>query len=488
MYTLVVNAYVGSGALATVSAQYSIPSGSQTQNINQILPGNSMPWEAICELTNAFNCDLHISFPMLASDSYVFAKASAMLATLTPGRKLYIELDDEPFTFFWLMGVMQDCSSLIFGPTASGANGSWTWYLYRQNQIFTIVKSIFSAAGRGSEVLSFINGGPYLGQMLSIAQAQTPPWRIDAAGLAPYISADGGTSSTSFCNAATLNQVADLFIHQIMYLPGVITYSNGVPGSELAPAIAALASFNAATGFNAKLHGYEAGYDTACSKNSYGVPTPYGYSCFFYNWRVASDVRYLPVWRIYYKDYFAQCQLGGYQAVCIATIYNYEYAQDCWSIYTWMNQIPGKGDGSDGKFDNRTCMQTLLLTGPTFFTAGYVGPGAGTLSIVNGSNTCMFSVSQSFTPGKTWIMIQGDSTIQQYYLVAGSGTGPWTLWAGTNPGPNYGGATNASASWVYGNATSQDFNNVSVNGQAIAEWNASSILQTTGSVAILCGL
>ena len=29
-----------------------------------------------------------------------------------------------------------------------------------------------------------------------------------------------------------------------------------------------------------------------------------------------------------------------------------------WCLYHWLGQLPGRGDGSDGKFDNRNCLAT----------------------------------------------------------------------------------------------------------------------------------
>ena len=141
----------------------------------------------------------------------------------------------------------------------------------------------------------------------------------------------------------------------------------------------------------------------------------------------------------------------------------------------WIGQQLGIGDGTDGKFDNRKAMQTAGLSGPNFYTAGYIGAGVGTVSVVHGSGTVTFSQSWTITPGKSYITVDDDNSQHQYFLISGSGVGPWTIYLGINPPGNntYQGPTNAAATYIYGTAMSQDMNTVSVRGQAIAEWNSS---------------
>ena len=248
------------------------------------------------------------------------------------------------------------------------------WYVYRLNQVAQMVKTVFAAAGRGSEIYVFANGGPVASDVLDVAQAMTPPVQIDEIGIAPYYAMDGSLSSIQFCNNATLNQMADLLGHQMYYLPGTVSFSTGVPGSEFSTSLEFIDSYNAATGYDCKLYGYEGGYSFGCAIGARG---PTGCNFWFY-WLASFDIRYLPVWRIYEKDFYALCQTAGYAELQTYAESLYYFYSNCWNIYTWINQLPGLGDGTDGKFDNRTCMQTPGLTGPTFFTQGYIGPGSGT--------------------------------------------------------------------------------------------------------------
>ena len=465
--TFVVSWWNGtSNPAATLNTSYAIPSPSV--NFTNVQPGGAMPYEYACKLTSAFDCDLHILFPLLASDSYIYERALQMLGAVSAGRKIHIELANEPFTFYFVQDNTTAISSFL-GQT------NWEyWYVLRLNQIAQIVKTVFAGAGRESEIHVLANGGPDASNILGIAQTMSPAVQIDDIGIAPYYAMDMSLSSVQFCNNATINQIADLLIHQVYYLPGSVSFNTGVPGSEFSTTLAFIDSYNTATGYDCQLYGYEGGY-------SYGAPNvvtpagPTGNNLWF-NYQASFDVRYLPVWRIYEKDFYAFCQTAGYVMVNTYAESLYYFYGNCWNIYTWINQIPGLGDGTDGKFDNRTSMQTPCLTGPTYFSQGYIGPGAGTVTVtavVYEDYDLLLTVEFSIAPTLSvlnYIWIQDDPANLYYYVQSGSGTGPYTLYTGTSGPATYAGPMNTASSWSYGTATSQDQKCVSVRGQALLEW------------------
>ena len=453
--TLVVsgwNSGYNSYSAATISTTYNIP--SPVVNWTNNLPGPVIPFEAAAQLVSLFpNCNLHLCIPMLASDSYVYWAAAKVLANLTPGRKIYVELGNEPWGNTWNQQVLQQYLSPICGYTGDG----YSWYIVRIGQIVTMIKSVFATASRQAEVHSYACAGPTGNQYLN--DAITLGVEIDALGVAPYATSDSSSPTTAFCNNATPSQMADVFIHQIYYL-GIAHPSDP---ATLVPQIAA---YNATTGYNCILYSYEGGYAIGCPQNAYGPTNDNGW----YNWQMSADIRYMPVWRIYEKDFFAYCQTSGWQTLNIYALSLYYLYQNCWNIYTWPYQTMGIGDGSDGKQDNRKILQTPGYNGPTYYTAGYVGPGSGTISVVNGATTVNFSQSQTLTHGN-WIVVNGDITLTKWFIVSGSGTGPYTIETGTNTPTTYSGSTNATATWVYGTAVDQDASAVSVRGQALSEWN-----------------
>src|SRR5208337_5322758 len=70
------------------------------------------------------------------------------------------------------------------------------------------------------------------------------------------------------------------------------------------------------------------------------------------------DISYDPVWRIYEKDYFALLQRLGFSDINIQSLVMYYFYQYAWDVYSWGWQPHGKGDGSDGKANNRLCLAT----------------------------------------------------------------------------------------------------------------------------------
>ena len=70
------------------------------------------------------------------------------------------------------------------------------------------------------------------------------------------------------------------------------------------------------------------------------------------------DIQYDPVWRIYQNDYCALLQSLGFTDIHLQSDVIYYFAQYCWGMYIWGDQSAGKGDGSDGKANNRLCLAT----------------------------------------------------------------------------------------------------------------------------------
>ena len=428
------------------------------------LPGGQMPFGAATVLTNYYNCNIHVNLPMLGSDGFFYDKARTFLSKLTPGRELVVELGDEPGNYYWMQWVGQSFSAFF------NTNEQFYFYTNRVKQVNDIFYSVFSAAGRGNEIKRFMDCAGN-NNIMTLAQNHVPPIQVDYMGMAPYCIADYSASTTAFNNQATVSQSADLFIHQIYYKPGVSSFNSGVPGSEFSAQDGILATYHNLTGYTCKIYGYEAGYQSGSSYISYGPLSRNGW----FNYWLSSDIRYLPVWRIYEKDFYAMCQVGGYTTLNLYSLYLYPYGPNQWNVVSCFTQVPGKGDGSDGKFDNRKVLEVSDLTGPVYKTAGYLGVGAGTVSVVSGGTTVTFSQAWTITPGLSWITIDEDPYRRQCFLISGSGVGPWTIYMGVSqPSPtNYGGPTNSAANYVYGIATNQDANSVSVRAQALAEWNSS---------------
>jgi len=139
--------------------------------------------------------------------------------------------------------------------------------------------------------------------------------------------------------------MADLLIHDIYYTSGDLNpYLSGHQAN--------ISGYNAWLNTNFPgtrhciLYGYEGGYGA-------GAP-----SACTYEYQENHDVAYDPVWRIYEKDFYAMMQNAGFADLCLYSYNIYYFYDQTWGLWHWVGQQSGKGGGSDGKFNNRTCLAT----------------------------------------------------------------------------------------------------------------------------------
>jgi hypothetical protein len=74
------------------------------------------------------------------------------------------------------------------------------------------------------------------------------------------------------------------------------------------------------------------------------------------------DVSYSPLFRIAEQDQYALWQ--QYFHKCVITQYSLHWVgYKQWGFSHWLGQLPGRGDGRDGRADNRRCLATPGLPG-----------------------------------------------------------------------------------------------------------------------------
>ena len=128
-----------------------------------------------------------------------------------------------------------------------------------------------------------------------------------------------------------------------------------------------LATYNATNGTSyppAVIYGYEGGYacglPSGCTLSNSnasgysGTAGGFGIICL----ATSHDIIYNPAWRIYEKDFFALVQASGFVDNAIYGYCYPAYYANLWSVINWPAQPYGKGDGSDGKANNKLCMAT----------------------------------------------------------------------------------------------------------------------------------
>ncbi len=351
---------------ATLEATYPL-SGC---NVSVTLPPGGAPWEVPAIVCSALNCNVHYNLPMLASDSLVYSVARKALQYMVPGRKVYVELCDEPWN--GLHAVTNQTTWL--GRVQGQGNGYW-WYGLRSGQIGNIFRSVFATAGRASEVNMMVNG---VNNASSIMQGVTSNnMVVQVYTINTYCFGDMQTNTTG-SGAAYVNSflpqsgsnnpdlvpaICDYVYHNVRYNMTSSTYVSTLAAQNaiMAQYNSYLQTYNATNGTNyppLQLYGYEGDMAGACPKNVPSNPLYPGSDSQGNTWvsyAVNHDVIYDPVWRIYQKDLYALEQQSGFVDVARYAYSLYWFYNATWNYYSWVGQQAGKGDGSDGKANNRHC-------------------------------------------------------------------------------------------------------------------------------------
>ena len=337
-------------------------SGVSMQNY---LPPAGIPHEAAAIANGAINgANIHICLPLLCSDSYCYNVAIKILSNFPEGRKVYVELADEPWN--WGSGVYRQ--TILFSQFNSyGAEN--TWYVVRGGQIRNIFRTAFGS--RADDIYLVANiWGTYAANQPVLPVAQEYNVIYDAYEVAEYISPINNATNIATWNLASIPQMADLFIHDVYYNPANTTeYIGPVDGSVSGTHWAIIKSYNEWLAANVPgsrpciLCSYECGYSdgapdgcTTCSSGmNLGMGgSGFGNICPDLN----HDISYDPVWRIYEKDFYTLLQSYGFTDINVQSYVMYYFYETAWGIYVWAAQQQGKGDGSDGKANNRLCLAT----------------------------------------------------------------------------------------------------------------------------------
>ena len=351
----------GGGPL-TLSTSYTLDPGTNYFPWGQ--PDAGFPIDFCAKLVSDFSgCAIHVNIPPMASDSFCYEVARRVRDNLMAGRRVYLELADE-----WWNGAQSELyigtlmSRLIYGGSAD-AN---TWYVVRTGQIRTIFRNVFGS--RANEINALLNiaftSPSYGGELFDLAVANNVT--IDALAVAPYIDPNNSISQniTAWNGSTTLQQMIDLWIHDLYCCPGNFfnltgksTDANGVSH------YGTIAAYNAAIAGNSNfsplpggciLHGYEGGFQTGApssANNHLGI---------------SRDMTYDPNWVVIEQDFYAILQRTGFTNFNIYSFSMYDVGETKWSVYSWPYQQPGAPSSNRNWF---------VTSG---FTVDYPGTGSAT--------------------------------------------------------------------------------------------------------------
>jgi len=313
--------------------------------------------EFIAMTTGAFpGTNLHLNIPLSATSAYIYDVAVKIRNNFPAGRRVYLELADEPWNYFFFeFGMCQALSSM------AGYSENYYYYVVmRTEQIRTIFQNVFGS--RAGEIYTLINnqfgfaGVPwvsYTGTPTAAEIADMDPLQlaaylgvhVDCRAVAPYTNLDDSAATiAAWNNATSIQQMVDLVIHDLYYC------NNPAPGTGgwnayIAAEQTDIAAYNTATGGNCVMYGYEGGWG--------GLPDGINNAT-----TISHDITYDPSWLIIEQDMFALWQRAGVLNVNIYSYDIYYYGGNNWGVYHCPGQLPGRGDGSDGKANNRLCLAT----------------------------------------------------------------------------------------------------------------------------------
>jgi hypothetical protein len=401
-----------------------------------------------------------VNVPILATDAYVYKMAQTYLANFPAGRRIYIELQNEPWNLGYTHYQIFSLLNYYSGSFAHMPNDVWPWDVRRSGQVRKIWKDVFNAAGRGNEV--FVGMNVQIGAddavYATMNQAKAENLPIDFIANAPYWDMPTDTATwlplmytremDLVCSLASYHlntmwtpQAFDQGSIQSSYAPSPPALAQAYGRSDGNSGIkvmidkwnAANASWNAANLSAGKVIflGYEGGPDlmfqplhdsvhnvggmdnattslvvgTAARYfvGQYLLVDPYGSADNAQYWvfgpnsewvkvtaidtgtqtltvlrgqsgttarahaagvgvrsadiELGRDMVYHPNFRIVERDYYNTLQQCGYDNFNLYAYdkgyYNF-IAQ--WGIYHGAAQLPGVGDGSDGKANNLACL------------------------------------------------------------------------------------------------------------------------------------
>lgn len=320
----------------------------ESANVRTGGPVASYSYAHSAEMTKlAPGCDHWVCIPEYASDDLVDAIAKATMDVLPPGKhRTIVELGNE----FWNYGSPRLQGAIEVGAVCDYENQGIDLLVYRGWAAAQRFKAVFAEQGRGSEVkfvLAWQQGK--VGLMLERAVALGIDSGVDVVSTAPYFFPFSSTELNAAYNAATDEECLDIYKFDLEYNMGNI-------GGTLFGDGKARRDYEAASGRSIEFIEYEGNFDSF-------VPVPIGSitNGLYRN----TDLNYNPNnYNAAYDFPYILNRRGGVDGIALFDYVGIPFHNDpedawsMWGVYNWQGQQAGRGDGSDGKFDNRLCLVT----------------------------------------------------------------------------------------------------------------------------------
>jgi hypothetical protein len=291
--------------------------------------GVGQPPEDQVDLCNAVGAGLWMNVPHTASDACVTQLFTMIGQRLRPGLKVHAELSNE----HWNPMFPQWAFYYARGYLASPPTGTSTEYARHAAHVHDLAFAALSALGRGGDLVRVfgtqaVNAG-VTSEIVTWCAAHRKG--IDEIAVAPYM--ENGPRA----------ERDDLTVDQVMDLGELWVRAGGSPRQYIDPHYSVLR--DAFPG--AKVVGYEGGPSYGYIGGTTEGP------------RTGQSVGWLhhPRQRGILLDFYRQCEEGGmtlFLMYKVSYIINAESKGSLYSAYHRWDMPAGRGDGSDGLFDNRT--------------------------------------------------------------------------------------------------------------------------------------
>jgi hypothetical protein len=291
--------------------------------------------------------DHWLNIPQYASNDLVDVIAAKIRDGLPAGHhRVLVELGNE----LWNQGSPRLQWSGEMGQVCGYADRA-DELVYRGWAVFKRVQTVFADHGRASEVkflMAWQQGGLsyYLGRATALGIGPD----VDVVSTAPYFVPMSETALNAAYEAATDEECADIWKFDFEY-----NYNN-VCASSLSGDGDARRSFEATNGRSVEFIHYEGGPDSFTPTPATAIANGYTRN---------ADIHYNPNTYFALYDFPYICKrVGGADGIAYFSYVGLPFWNanqgyfSLWGMSQYNGQPPGRGDGSDGKADNRLCLAT----------------------------------------------------------------------------------------------------------------------------------
>jgi hypothetical protein len=289
----------------------------------EIPPGSPLSFEQLAATASRWQgCAAWVSIPVAANDECVREIARRVLSRLGSTNKVIIELSNE--TWNWGFPQSSYCTTMS---ALMGLPRGWPDYYTarRAAECAAEFASVFSRAGRAGDVKLCLAGqfGWMTRPLLSYAAAQGI--KADVVAGAPYMALGYPADWSAGVAGWTPGQLHDLMRHYIALDPGST--------AAFADWDKSVSEYEAAIGRKVLRYSYEGGIESIA-----GNP---------WAWAAHPDAGDTE------RCLFAACQRGGFDGLTYFSLIDTPKGSGSfWGLYDRQAQLPGRGDGSDGKAVN----------------------------------------------------------------------------------------------------------------------------------------